>query len=173
MWQKDGIVAVVSLTHSDKKTKFVGCGLCSPIYPDTLSSTITSDQTDANCCSNPESFSQILISCKEQEKTNSVDATKSIGQCICISDGFNWLITIHAYTEFRFAILIRLKRNSQPKALELWIFSLLFSFLFHSAFTLRIPWCSHEEQRIVGGRAGLNMLCLNAVIMIGNEVWTH
>lgn len=57
---------------------------------------------------------------KQKTIENQLSAThiscKSRGHWICISDSFNWLITIHANTEFCFAILIRPKRNSLPKA---------------------------------------------------------
>lgn len=77
-------------------------------------------------CSTARFFFLLVLPCggkkttKQKTIENQLSAThiscKSRGHWICISDSFNWLITIHANTEFCFAILIRPKRNSLPKA---------------------------------------------------------
>lgn len=74
-------------------------------------------------CTAVRCYSSLLKKQNKQTQTveNELSAPrisyKSMGHWICISDSFNWLITIHADTEFCFAILIRPKRNSQPTAL--------------------------------------------------------
>lgn len=117
------------------------CRCCSLIYPEMLSSFITCDGTDWKCCSNPVSLPPTLLSCQmlfwvlpvrnKRKRARGLPLIFLLSLWVtqfAFQIVFNWLITIHANTEFCFAILIRPKRNSLPKALA------LFS---HSAFSLK------------------------------------
>lgn len=141
MCQMDNIIAVVSLAYSDTHSWVLLFNLsrkcCHP-----LSHLIRTSRNVKPESLLQTSFSCLLLvpPCKKQEKNNLGVATyisfKTRGHWICISNSFNWLITIHANTEFSFAILIGPKRNSLPKALEMRIF------YFIQLFSLWIPWCS-------------------------------
>lgn len=156
------------------------------MYPETLSSFITSDQPEWKC-SNPESFSQTVLSCQMLSCFCLVRNTRKPTLGLPLIFPLSLWVTEFAFQivligwlpymqiqNFVFAILIRPKRNSLPKAWGLWMFFFPFFFIQHSHCEY-LDVAEFWRHRRTGdcGRAGLNVLCLNTVLMIGNEVWTH